>query len=144
MISLMSLAVAAILIDPMWPLVVLGYNRKKSMVLRDITAARTTRLAEVFHGVAPVKLNGLKRYRHGRFVALTGAFVTAKVKTTAGTAPIPAMMDLAIGLGFFCVRIYGGQEIISGEKTVADFMPFFAGATLAFQPLRRWGPLTGI
>ena len=56
---------------------------------------------------------------------------------------MPGVIDIATGLGFFCVIVYGGSEIIAGEKTVGDFMSFFAAMTLAFQPLRRLGSLTG-
>ncbi|CTQ31282.1 ABC transporter ATP-binding protein [Jannaschia rubra] len=156
-VGLVSLGTVAILIDPVWTLVTLigapfligpnfvlqRYIRKKSAALREITAARTTRLDEVFHGVTPVKLNGLEQYQVGRFVSLTDAFVTAKVKSAAGSAMIPGLVDLAVGLGFFCVLLYGGREIISGEKTVGDFMSFFAAMTLAFQPIRRLASLTG-
>ncbi|SEM99330.1 ATP-binding cassette, subfamily B [Palleronia pelagia] len=156
-ISLVSLFVVALLIDPVWtvvamvgtPLLILPnillqrYLRRKSARLRDITADRTTRLDEVFHGITPVKLNALEAYQTRRFTKLTGDFVRAQVKTAAGAATLPGLIDIAVGLGFFCVLVYGGQDIIDGEKTVGDFMSFFSAMTLAFQPLRRLGSLAG-
>ena len=156
-VALLSLVVVAVVVDPLWtlvaaigtPLLILPslvlqrYLRRKSARLRDISAARTTRLDEIFHGVTPVKLNALEDYQNGRFAALTDAFVTAKVKTAGGSAMIPGFIDVAIGLGFFCVLLYGGQEIIDGDKTVGDFMSFFTAMALAFQPLRRLGSLAG-
>ncbi|MCK0168575.1 ABC transporter ATP-binding protein/permease [Jannaschia sp. S6380] len=156
-VALISLSVVAISVDPVWALVaVIGtpllilptlvlqrYIRRKSAMLRDITAARTTRLDEIFHGVTPVKLNALEEYQNGRFATLTDAFVTAKVKAAGGSAMVPGFIDFAVGLGFFCVLLYGGQEIIAGEKTVGDFMAFFTAMALAFQPLRRLGGIAG-
>lgn len=156
-VALIALSVVAVGVDPVWALVaVIGtpllvlptlvlqrYIRRKSAALRDITAARTTRLDEIFHGVTPVKLNALEDYQNGRFATLTEAFVRAKVKAAGGAAMVPGFIDIAIGLGFFCVLLYGGQEIIAGEKTVGDFMAFFTAMALAFQPLRRLGGIAG-
>ena len=42
------------------------------------------------------------------------------------------------------VLLYGGSEIISGEKTVGQFMSFFTAIGLAFDPLRRLAGVSGI
>jgi subfamily B ATP-binding cassette protein MsbA len=157
-VALLSLMVVAIIIDPIWTLVaVIGvpllvlptaivqrYIRRKSGAMREISAYRTTRLDEIFHGVTPVKLNSLEPYQQKRFASLTDNFVTATIKSAAGTAVIPGLVDLSVGLGFFCVLLYGGQEIISGEKTIGQFMSFFTAMALAFQPLRRLGSIAGV
>ncbi|HSG57375.1 MAG TPA: ABC transporter ATP-binding protein, partial [Paracoccaceae bacterium] len=44
---------------------------------------------------------------------------------------------------FLGVLIYGGSEIISGEKTNGEFMAFFTAMSLAFDPLRRLGAMSG-
>ena len=156
-VALLSLVAVAVSIDPVWALVAMvgtpllvipnlvlqRYLRKKSAALRDIGAARTTRLDETFHGITPVKLNALEGYQSERFARLTESFVTARVKSAAGSAMMPGLIDIAVGLGFFCVLLYGGRAIIAGDKTVGDFMAFFSAMTLAFQPLRRLGGLLG-
>jgi ABC-type multidrug transport system fused ATPase/permease subunit len=48
------------------------------------------------------------------------------------------------GLGFMGVLFYGGTEILSGEKSVGDFMAFFTAIGLAFEPLRRLGNMAGV
>ncbi|CUH38969.1 Putative multidrug export ATP-binding/permease protein [Jannaschia seosinensis] len=157
LVALVSLFAVAVSVDPFWTLLAMAgtplliapnlilqrYLRKKSARLRDLAAARTTRLDETFHGIGPVKLNGLEGYQSDRFSRLTSDYVTARIKASAGSAMLPGLIDLAVGLGFFCVLYFGGRDIIAGTKTVGDFMAFFSAMTLAFQPLRRLGGLVG-
>lgn len=157
LIALVSLMVVAISIDWKWAaiagigapilllpsMIVQRYIRRKSHVLREIAGRRTTRLDEIFHGITPIKLNGMESYQRENFVDLSQDWVRSSVKTTAGQATVPGLVDLAVGLGFFCVLIYGGPEIASGEKTVGQFMSFFAAMSLAFQPLRRLADVVG-
>ncbi|TFL19430.1 ABC transporter ATP-binding protein [Jannaschia formosa] len=156
-VGLVSLTVVAVLVDPLWtliaivgaPLLVLPslivqrYIRKKSTALRDIAGRRTTRLDEIFHGIAPIKLNAMEAYQEGRFRASTEAMVRATVRARAGQATVPALVDFSVGAGFFAVLMYGGPQIIAGEKTIGEFMSFFTAMALAFQPLRRLADLSG-
>ncbi len=156
-IALISLMVVAISIDWKWAaiavigapvlllpsIVVQRYIRRKSHQLRDIAGKRTTRLDEIFHGVTPIKLNRMERYQRRNFADLSDRWVRSSVKTAAGQATVPGLVDVAVGFGFFCVLLYGGPEIASGEKTVGQFMSFFAAMSLAFQPLRRLADVAG-
>ncbi len=152
-ITLAALISVAISIDWKWTLVtVMGapllllpslavqrYVRRKSGYLRNIAADRTLRLDEIFHGVTPIKLNRIEGYQLSRFSELSKEWVKTTVKSVAGQASIPALIDLAVGFGFFCVLIYGAPQIISGEKTIGQFMSFFTAMGLAFQPMRSLG-----
>lgn len=157
-VGLISLMVVAISVDPVWTavaivgapllvapsLIVQRYIRKKAYLLRDIAGRRTTRLDEIFHGIAPIKLNAMEDYQKSRFRLATDDMVRAVIRTQAGQATVPALVDFAIGFGFFAVLLYGGPEIIAGEKTVGEFMAFFTAMSLAFQPLRRLANMSGI
>ena len=157
LISLISLMAVAISIDWKWTMVaIIGapllllpslavqrYIRRKSVFLRDVAGKRTTRLDEIFHGITPIKLNRMEDYQTKHFSDLSDTWVTATVKTAAGQASVPGLVDLAVGFGFFCVLIYGGPQIIAGEKTIGQFMSFFTAMALAFQPLRRLGGVAG-
>ena len=157
-VALASLAVVALMIDPVWmalalvgaPLLILPvaiaqrYIRRKAAAMRGIAAQRSTRLDEIFHGIVPVKLNGMEDYQATRFERIVGSIVRAEVKIALSRATIPALIDIATGAGFFLVLLVGGQEIISGEKTVGEFMSFFTAMALTFQPLRRLGNVAGV
>ena len=158
LIALLSLAIVALTIDPLWTAVALigipvlilpslilqRYVRRKSSQMRATASERSTRLDEIFHGINPIKLNRMEPYQLSRFQTIVDRIVTAEIKTTAGRAMLPGLIDIMTGVGFFGVLILGGQEIISGEKTVGQFMSFFTAMALAFQPLRRLAGLAGI
>ncbi len=119
------------------------YVRKRAGNARALAGRMATRLDEVFHGINPIKLNGLESYQAERYNALAQKRVAAEVKSATGQAAVPAMLDVMIGVGFLGVMIYGGSQIIEGEKTVGQFMSFFTAMSLAFEPLRRLGQMSG-
>ena len=156
-ISLVVLLSVAISIDWRWaalalvgvPLMLLPafgaqrYVRKKARLARDIGAQLATRLDEIFHGIVPIKLNRLEDYQIDQFKAQTDRYVYSETRSALGTSAIPGLVDLMGGLGFMCVLLFGGAEIIAGEKTVGQFMAFFTAMGLAFDPMRRLGALAG-
>ncbi|MEP4197828.1 MAG: ABC transporter ATP-binding protein [Aliishimia sp.] len=157
-IALVVLIGVALSVDPMWallacigtPLLVLPaafvqkFVRGQAREARDLGASLSTRLDEVFHGIVPVKLNALEAYQSRKYRELTGQFVETEVRVAFGAAAIPGMIDVMAGVGFFAVLLYGGAEIIEGEKTVGQFMTFFTAMGFAFDPLRRLGGMSGL
>ncbi|TDL84307.1 ABC transporter ATP-binding protein [Palleronia sediminis] len=157
-VALVSLSVVALTIDAGWtlaaviavPLLILPsvvlqkYVRKKSRSMRRTSMLRATRLDEIFHGIAAVKLNGMEDYQLGRFRGVVDRIVHEQIRTQAGKATLPGLIDIVTGLGFCGVLVLGGQDILSGDKTVGEFMSFFTAMALAFQPLRRLGGTAGV
>ncbi|MVO16104.1 ATP-binding cassette domain-containing protein [Rhodobacteraceae bacterium CY05] len=120
------------------------YVRKKASIARDMGASLSTRLDEIFHGMVPIKLNSLESYQTERFADQTNVFVRAEIRASFGTASITGMIDLMAGLGVMGVVLYGGSEIIGGEKTVGQFMTFFTAIGLSFDPMRRLAAISGV
>ena len=157
-VALVSLMVVAAAIDPWWTLVALvgvpalvlptmilqRYVRRKTLALRERAAERSTRLSEIFHGIAPITLGGMEAYQHARFRRLVDGIVRAEVRMSAGRASLPALIDVMTGVGFLAVLIVGGREVASGEKSLGEFMAFFTAMALAFQPLRKLGAMVGL
>ncbi len=157
LIAVVALFSVALVIDWRWTLIALvgipflvlpslmaqTYVRRRSSDARELAGRMSTRLDEVFHGINPIKLNALEAYQSARYDALTYGRVRAEVKAATGQAAVPALVDIMTGFGFLGVLIYGGSEIIAGEKTVGQFMSFFTAMSLAFEPLRRLGLLSG-
>ncbi len=158
MISLVILLGVAISVDPLWTLVACvgipmmlvpasiaqRFVRRRAREARDLGAGLATRLDEVFHGIVPVKLNRLERYQSGHYGQLTDKLVRAEVRARMGSAAIPGLVDIMAGLGFLGVVIFGGREIMAGEKTIGEFMSFFTAIGFAFEPLRRLGNISGV
>ncbi|WP_312020203.1 ABC transporter ATP-binding protein [Yoonia sp.] len=157
LIALLALFGVAISVDWRWTLIALigipflilpslaaqAYVRKRSGTARELAGRMATRLDEVFHGINPIKLNTLETYQSDRYAALQTQRVKAEVKAATGKAAVPALIDIMTGIGFLGVLIFGGSEIIAGEKTVGQFMSFFTAMSLAFEPLRRLGAMSG-
>ncbi|WP_411892667.1 ABC transporter ATP-binding protein [Yoonia sp. SDW83-1] len=157
LISLIGLMGVALWIDWRWtlmaivgiPLLVLpsllvqSYIRRRSRNAREIAGRISTRLDEVFHGINPIKLNSLEEYQAHRYDGLIRQGIEANVKTASGQAAVPSLIDIMSGIGFFGVLLYGGSQIVDGQKDVADFMGFFTAMGLAFDPLRRLGAMSG-
>ena len=157
-VALFSLFGVAFFIDWRWTLIALvgaplliapaifaqRFVRGNARHARDVAASLSTRVNEILHGIVPVKLNTLERYQARRYRRLTRERIRTEVRSSAGQAAIPGLIDIMSGLGFAGVLFYGGGEILSGEKTVGDFMAFFTAIGLAFEPLRRLGAVSGI
>ncbi len=157
-IALISLAVVAISIDPVWTVAALvgvpalviptavlqRYLRRKAGAMRDAAYDRSVRLSEVFHGIDLVKLSRLEAYQTARFREIVNRLVGMSIKFAGGGSLLPGLLDVMVGVGFFAVLVFGGQEIMSGEKSVGEFMSFFTAMALAFQPMRRLAALAGI
>lgn len=157
-ISLIALGVVAVSIDPLWTLVTLigvpllvlpsmllqRYLRTKSRMIREVASERAVRLSEIFNGIDLIKLNRLELFQIGRFRAIVNRIVRMRIKTAGGSALLPGLLDVMTGVGFFAVLVLGGQEILSGEKSVGQFMSFFTAMALAFQPMRRLANLAGV
>jgi len=158
LIALVILIGVAIGVDWQWTLVALvgaplmvlpsalvqKFVRRRAREARDLGARLATRLDEVFHGIVPVKLNRLESYQSNRYRNLTDHLIRSEVRARIGAAAIPGLIDIMAGFGFLGVMIFGGSEIIAGEKTVGQFMSFFTAIGFAFEPMRRLGALSGV
>jgi subfamily B ATP-binding cassette protein MsbA len=158
LIGLIVLLGVAISIDPIWallacigvPLMVMPaalaqrFVRARSREARDLGAHLSTRLDEVFHGIVQIKLNALERYQSRQYSDLTRKYVKTEVRAAFGNSAIPGMIDIMSGVGFMAVILYGGSEIISGDKTIGQFMTFFTAMGFTFNPLRRLGGISGL
>ena len=158
LVSVVALFAVAISVDWWWTVVALvgvpfiaapslmlqGYVRTRARAAREVAARMSTRLDEVFHGITPVKLNGLEADQAEKYAHLGRARVSAEVRTATGQAAIPGLIDVMTGIGFLCVMLAAGPEIVRGDKSVGQFMTFFTAMSLTFEPIRRLGNLSGL
>ena len=157
LVALLGLLIVALNIDVMWTLAALvgapllllpaailqRYIRRKTLQMREESGLRATRLDEIFHGIAQVKLNRMEPYQTGRYAQIAARIVTAEVKSATGRAAMPALVDIVTGIGFFAVLMLGGREVVAGDRTTGEFMAFFTAMALTFQPIRRLSDLSG-
>ncbi len=156
-ISLVMLFAVALSIDAVWTLgalvgapilimpaaLVQRYIRRKVRQNRANASLRATRLDEVLHGIASIRLNRAEAAQTERFAAIVGRIRQAETKVAATSSVIPALTDIVTGIGFVAVLALGGNQVMEGNRSVGDFMAFFTALALAFQPMRRLGGLAG-
>ena len=157
-VALVSLLAVAVMIDWRWTLiavvgvpVVLGpltllqaRIRATARQARAAAAVLTTRLDEAFHGIRTLQLTGTEPLEAGRYRRALNAFLGAQIRSQTAAAAIPALIDLVAALGFAGVMLYGGSQIVAGEKSLGEFMSFFTAMALVFEPLRRLGAVSAI
>ncbi len=139
--ALLALAGVPILILPLSLLQKL--IRKTTRAAREAAARLSTQLDEIFHGIISIKVNRLEDHEATRFDQEVDRFLDAQLRAERGKAANPAVIDVIAAIGFLVVLIYGGQQIIAGEKTVGEFMSFFTALALVFDPLRRLSAVSG-
>lgn len=157
LVTLVALLTVAMSVDVVWTLIVVAgaplllgpvlvlqrYVRRTATSARVQAARLSTRLDEIFHGVNTIKLNTSETRENDRLKSTVRGYLKQEMKARTGQAAIPAATDIVAGLGFAAVLIYGGSEIIDGDKTVGEFMSFFTAMGLLFEPLRRVANISG-
>ena len=133
--TLVAVAGVPLLIGPI--VAMQRYVKKKAFAAREAAARLSTRLDEIFHGVNTIKLNNSEAYEDVRFADAVDLYLSQEMKARVGQAAIPSTMDIVAAMGFAGVVVYGGTEIINGDKTVGQFMSFFTAMALLFEPMRR-------
>jgi len=117
--------------------------RSYSRVSRQASARISNRLDEVFHGVHAIKVNRLEDHEKGRFTDEVDGFMRTRMRAEVGQSALPALVDILAAGGFLAVLVYGGSQIIDGNKSPGEFLSFFAAVGLVFDPLRRLSSLAG-
>ena len=156
-VALLSLLGVALWVDWRWtliavvgvPLLALPVAALQARVRRTAVAARTaagalsTRLDEIFHGLTTIRLTGSEAGEAERYRLATRDYLRAQLRSETAAAGIPALIDIVAAAGFAGVMLYGGYQIMAGQKTVGEFMSFFMAMALVFEPLRRLGSVSG-
>lgn len=155
--TLIAMLIAALQVDWQWTLMIfigapfLAFPmlwihksiRRQARKARESSAVLSTRLDEIFHGIAAIKLNSLAQHETDRFTKGVRHFVSDNMKSEIGRAAMPSVVDIIAGFGFVAVIYFGGQDIVSGEKTVGAFFTFFAAIALVLDPIRRLTNISG-
>lgn len=139
--ALLALAGVPLLIFPLTFLQKL--IRKTTRAAREAASRLSTQLDEIFHGIVSIKVNRLETHEANRFDREVNGFLAAQLRAERGKAANPALIDIIAAIGFLAVLIYGGHQIMAGEKTVGQFMSFFTALALVFDPMRRLSALAG-
>ena len=158
MISIGSLLTVAVMIDLTWTLIAIGgiplltipililqrITRKYSLRAAVASASIVIKLEEMLHNIREIKLYRAEKSQEKGFVDTAGIVKRNTVRIEATIASVPLLVELVAGIGFLGILMVAGNDVISGDRTVGQFMSFFTAIVLLFDPAKRLGNLFSV
>lgn len=149
--SLVALAVAAFVMDPLLGLVAfvvfpasvlpvmrLGKKIKKLTRKAQVTvAAFTALMQETIQGARIVRAFGAEQYERDRFEKENERLFKLGIKASRTQAVITPAMELLAAFAIGGIVWYGGHSVIGGARTQGQFMAFMAAMFLMYQPFKK-------
>lgn len=94
-------------------------------------------LSQVFQGVRIVKSYAMESYERGRANEIIDTLCTLIIKSGRTRAASHPIMETLGGIAIVTVIIYGGLQVIHGDRTTGTFISFITALLLAYEPLKR-------
>jgi subfamily B ATP-binding cassette protein MsbA len=111
--------------------------RKVSANTQAEMAQLTILLEQAFQGARHVKAYGMEAYeaaRAGKVIHRILRLVTKAGSIRAISSPI---METLGGVAIVAVIVYGGMQVINGDRTTGTFFSFITALLLAYEPVKR-------
>ncbi|MEE8272972.1 MAG: ABC transporter ATP-binding protein [Alphaproteobacteria bacterium] len=135
-----QLALVTTLLFPasIYPIVKLGrLVRRVSRRMQSEIGQLSSTLSQVFQGIRHVKAyNAQEREtaRAGRIIWKVASLTQKMTRLGAATHPV---MEFLAGLAVVAIILYGGSEVIAGERTPGSFVSFITALLLAYEPVKK-------
>ena len=124
------------------PIVRIGKRMRKVSGNTQIEVGRlTTLLDEVFQGFRHVKAYGMENYERGRARRSIDEVYRLYVKGEITRSILSPIMEFLGGLAIVTMILYGGHQVIFGDKTTGAFFAFMVAFLLAYEPFKRLAKL---
>jgi subfamily B ATP-binding cassette protein MsbA len=111
--------------------------RKVSANTQAETAQFSTLLEQVFQGARHVKAYGMEEYEATRAEQVIRRILKLVSKAGSVRAISSPIMETLGGVAIVAVIVYGGAQVISGERTTGTFFSFITALLLAYEPVKR-------
>ncbi|NBB84494.1 MAG: ATP-binding cassette domain-containing protein [Alphaproteobacteria bacterium] len=135
-----KLALFALVLFPIAviPIAKLGRRmRKVTRSTQDDFGLLSNRLTEVFQGIRHVKADNAEARESRRATDLIDRLAWLQRKAARiKSASHPIMENLA-GLAIVGIILYGGNEVIAGNRTAGSFFAFITALLLAYEPAKK-------
>lgn len=120
------------------PIVKIGQKmRKVSLNTQETMGAFTILLHQVFQGMRVVKSYGMEGYEQHRAHHLIRHLCHLNVKAGRVRAASHPIMETLGGIAIVIVILYGGTQVIAGNRTTGTFISFITALLLAYEPMKR-------
>ncbi|MBX9786036.1 MAG: ATP-binding cassette domain-containing protein [Alphaproteobacteria bacterium] len=120
------------------PIVKIGKKmRKVSSNTQEEMGIFTILLHQVFQGMRIVKSYAMETYEKKRAHHLINALSRLNIKGGRVRAASHPIMETLGGIAIVIVILYGGSQVIAGNRTTGTFISFITALLLAYEPLKR-------
>jgi len=127
------------------PSVRIGRSMRKVSGKNQVQVGRlTTLLDEAFQGIRHVKAYVMERYESGRADEAIEEVFQLNQKSARVSNIIHPVMEALGGFAIAAVILYGGSEVISGERDAGSLFTFIFALLLAYEPLKRLSKLNAM
>ncbi len=152
-IRVVSLAAAAIYLDPMLGLIALiGFPlgiipvikfgkrvRRLSRIGQEQFGGLTAVLHEIIQGHKVVQSFGMEKFEQERFARENSEATETLLKAQRYGAMTSPINEIIASLATAGVIVYGGLSVMNGVRTQGQFIAFLAALFLMYDPLKRLG-----
>ncbi|MBI2706727.1 MAG: ATP-binding cassette domain-containing protein [Proteobacteria bacterium] len=120
------------------PIVKIGRKmRKVSLNTQEEMGAFTILLHQIFQGMRVVKAYAMENYEQIRAYRLIDSISYLNIKGGRVRAASHPIMETLGGCAIVIVILYGGTQVIAGNRTTGTFISFITALLLAYEPMKR-------
>lgn len=120
------------------PIVKIGQKmRKVSLNTQESMGAFTILLHQVFQGMRVVKSYAMENYEQTRVHSLINNLSRLNIKGGRVRAASHPIMETLGGIAIVIVILYGGTQVIAGNRTTGTFISFITALLLSYEPMKR-------
>lgn len=94
-------------------------------------------LQQIFQGIRLVKAYGMEAYEKQRAALKIHTLFRIHLKGTRIRSAAHPIMETLGGIAIVIVILYGGYQVISGNRTTGTFISFITALLLAYEPVKR-------
>jgi subfamily B ATP-binding cassette protein MsbA len=142
---LLALITTVILPLAILPSVRIGRSMRKVSGKNQIQVGRlTTLLDEAFQGIRHVKAYVMERYESKRADEAIEEVFRLNQKSSRVSNIIHPVMEALGGFAIAAVILYGGNEVIGGQRDAGSLFTFIFALLLAYEPLKRLSKLNAM
>jgi subfamily B ATP-binding cassette protein MsbA len=100
-------------------------------------------LNQTFQGIRHVKAYGMEEYERNRAAGIIDRLFHLTHKGYRVQAVSTPVTEILSGVAIVTVILYGGYQVIAGDRTAGALFSFITAFLLAYEPMKRLGKLNG-
>lgn len=94
-------------------------------------------IAQAFQGIRQIKAYNAESQESARASKIIWKVAALKQKSARLSWVTSPIMEFLAGMAVVAVILYGGSQVVAGDRTTGSFVSFIAALLLAYEPLKR-------